>query len=52
MQYLNTDFAQSTEAIEYTDECSGYDTKQAFGNVEYTLIAIAPRFTLARSGST
>ena len=44
------------------NECPGYDTKQsdgevpvnagALGNAEYPFIAIAPRSTLARSGST
>ena len=51
----------ATGAVEYIDcisakECPGYDTKQsdagALGNVEYPFIAITPRSTLARSGST
>ena len=36
-------------------QCPGYDTKKSdrgsLGTVEYSLIAIAPRTTLARSGS-
>ena len=40
------------------NECPGYDTKQSFsktgalGKAEYPFIAIAPRSTQARSGST
>ena len=59
--------AQSVGAIEYTDcmsaerqdtpkECPRYDIKQSDdelpGNEEYLFIAIAPRSTLAWSGST
>ena len=54
--------AQLARAAKYTDcitvegldspyEYPGYDTKQ-LGNAEYPFIATAPRFTLARSGST
>ncbi len=44
-----------------TNECPGYDTKQsdgkgsgygALGNVKYPFIALTPRSTLSRSGST
>ena len=41
-----------------TNECPRYDTKQsdgevpALGNAEHPFIAIAPRPTLARNGST
>ena len=41
------------------NKCPGYDTKQPdgeipalLGNAEYPFIAITPRSTLARSGST
>ena len=51
--------AHSTFAAEYTDcisEYPGYDIKQseagALKNAEYPFIAIAPRSTLARGGST
>ena len=48
--------------VRRSNECPGYDTKQsdseapvnagALGNAEYPFIAIVPRFTIARSGST
>ena len=48
----------SAEGVRPPHECPGHDTKQsdsevpgALGNVEYPFIAIAPRSTLARSGS-
>ena len=58
--------AESAEAMEGQEhsrnEWPGYDTKKSDGEVlimmelwgfaEYPFIAIAPRFTLARSGST
>ena len=43
----------------FPNECPVYDTKQSGGevpvmleNVEHSFIAIAPKFTLAQSGST
>ena len=60
--------AQSVGAVEYTDsissgevppppEYSWYDTKlsdgeEALENVEYSFIAIAPRFILKQNGNT
>ena len=60
---FSSDIVQSAGAIEYTNcktppkkKCPGYDTKQSDGKVrvilEYPFIAIAPRSTLAWSGST
>ena len=53
--------AQSAGAVEYINECPD-DTKQfdgevavllgLLGNAEHPFIAIAPRSTLARNGST
>ena len=58
--------AQFAGVVEYTDpapnECPGYDSKQSdgevpvtlgfLGNTEHPFIAIAPKSTLARRGST
>ena len=49
----------SAEEYDSPDGCPGYDIKQsensspgALGNADYPCIAITPRSTLARSGST
>ena len=48
----------SAERLNSPNECPRYDTKQfhgeaiVMGNAEYPFIAIAPRSTLSRSGST
>ena len=53
---------QNSSILNPPNDCPGYDTKQSdgevpamlelMGNMEYPFIAIAPRSTLARSGST
>ena len=63
---LSVKAAQSAQAVEYTDSISadgedllpprlnkytGYNTG-ALGNTEHPIIAIAPRSSLTRSGST